>query len=123
MHFRTGFSAAVLLGLLVVLIAICGCTSSGKPSSGSPDTLPDVSAETAAMAGLYKSVEDPSSQIQLDGTGKAYIIKPEGRIAGTFTKENGEIKICTEDAGGRSCFMAPVEADGSFVLGQNTYKQ
>lgn len=85
--------------------------------------LPAVSADTAAMAGTYTSVEDQVSKIVLDADGRAAIVKPEGRIDGTYTIENGEIKICVEESDGRSCLMAPVQPDGSFVLGENTYKQ
>ena len=122
MNFRNGFSAAFLCGLLVVSIAICGCTSSGPPAAGT-DSLPAVSADTAAMAGMYTSVEDGESKILLENDGRAYIVKPNGKVTGTFTKENGEIKICVEESDGRSCLYAPVQPDGSFVLGENTYKQ
>jgi len=123
MDFRTVFSAAFLCGLLLVSMMICGCTSSSETPAAGTDSLPAVSAETAAMAGTYTSVEDQVSQIVLEADGRASIVKPAGTIAGTFTMENGEIKICVEESDGRSCLMAPVEPDGSFVLGQNTYKQ
>ena len=122
MNFRTGFSAAFLCGLLVVSIAICGCTSSETPAADA-DAGPGVSADTAAMAGTYTSVEDQESKIILEANGKASIVKPDGKITGTFTKENGKIKICVEETDGRTCLYAPVEPDGSFVLGLNTYKQ
>jgi hypothetical protein len=122
MNFQTGFSAASLCGLLVLLLLISGCTSSGTPAVA-PDAGPEVSADTAAMAGTYTSVEDQESKIILEANGKASIEKPNGKIAGTYTKENGEIKICVEESDGRSCLMAPVQPDGSFVLGQNTYKK
>jgi hypothetical protein len=111
-----------LCGLLVVSIAACGCTSSGTPAAGT-ESLPEVSAETAAMAGMYTSVEDGVSKILLEKDGRAYIVKPNGKVTGTFTKENGELKICVEESDGRSCLMVPVQPDGSFVLGENTYKQ
>jgi hypothetical protein len=122
MRFRTCFSAAFLCGLLVVSIAICGCTSPATPAAGG-DVLPGVSADTAAMAGMYTSVEDGQSKILLEKDGRAYIVKPNGKITGTYTKENGEIKICAEESDGRTCIYAPVQPDGSFVLGENTYKQ
>jgi|WetSurMetagenome_2_1015567.scaffolds.fasta_scaffold09933_4 hypothetical protein len=123
MNSRTVFSAAFLCGLLLVSIIICGCTSSSETPAAGTDSLPAVSAETAAMAGTYTSVEDQVSQIVLEADGRASIVKPTGTIAGTFTMENGEIRICVEESDGRSCLRAPVEPDGSFVLGQNTYKQ
>jgi hypothetical protein len=122
MNSGMNFSAAFLCGLLVLSLVICGCTSSETPAT-SPDAGPAVSADTSALAGMYKSVEDQESRIQLDADGKAYIIKPNGKIAGTYSKENGEIKICVEESDGRSCLYAPVQPDGSFVLGENTYKK
>jgi len=122
MDFRADFSAAFLCGLLVVSIAICGCTSPGTQAAG-PDPGPSVSADTAAMAGTYTSAEDRESKIILEANGKATMVKPGGKIAGTFTKENGEIKICVEESDGRSCLSAPVQPDRTFVLGENTYQQ
>jgi hypothetical protein len=75
------------------------------------------------MAGMYTSVEDGQSKILLEKDGRAYIVKPEGKVTGTFTKENGELKICAEESDGRTCVYAPIQPDGSFVLGENTYKQ
>lgn len=105
-----------------MLVMISGCTSSETPSAGA-DAGPAVSADTSAMAGMYRSVEDQESKILLEADGRAYIIKPNGKVTGTYSRENGEIKICAEESDGRSCFYAPIQPDGSFVLGENTYKK
>jgi hypothetical protein len=120
MQFRATFSAAFLCGLLVLSIMISGCTSADTPAGSSG---PAVSADTAAMAGLYKSVDDQNYKLLLEADGKATWVTGEGRVTGTFTKENGEVKVCAEEKDGRTCIYAPIQPDGSILVGTNIYRQ
>lgn len=122
MDFQKFFSVSFLCGLAVLLVVAGGCTSSDQ-SDESPDTGSDVSPDTGGMSGTYTSVEDPANSFVLNPDGTVQWKNDAGGFTGTYTVVNGELKVCVEEKDGTSCIRAPVEADGSFVYGLNTYRK
>jgi hypothetical protein len=58
------------------------------------------------------------------------VLKPDGTVqrknddndfSGTYVMVNGELNVCVKESDVTPCIYAPVEADGSFVQGLNTY--
>jgi hypothetical protein len=116
------FSVPFLCGLLVLLIVVCGCTSS-DPSDESPDTGSVASPDTGGMSGTYTSVEDPANRFVLNPDGTVQWKNDAGGFTGTYTVVNGELKVCAEEKDGTSCIYTSVDGDGSFVYGLNTYRK
>ncbi|MEI7857497.1 MAG: hypothetical protein WCH85_08340 [Methanomicrobiales archaeon] len=46
-----------------------------------------------------------------------------GGFSGTYSAVESQLKLCTKDANGSSCYYVPVEADGSFIYGDNTFRK
>jgi len=122
MNFQKICSVSILCGLLVVLIAVCGCTSP-DPSVGSPGTDSGASSDTGGMSGMYTSVEDPANSFVQKPDGTVQWKNDAGGFSGTYAMVNGELKVCVEESDGTTCIYAPIEADGSFVYGLNTYRK
>ena len=116
------FSLSFLCGLLAVLVLVSGCTSS---DSSAGTAVPDAGAspDTGGLSGTYTSVEDPANSFVLNPDGTVQFRNAAGGFSGTYTVVNGELKVCMEEKDGTSCIRTPVEADGSFVYGLNTYRK
>jgi len=122
LEFKKFFSVSFLCGLLVLLVVAGGCTSS-DPLDESPDTGSGASPDTGGMSGTYTSVEDPANSFVLNPDGTVQWKNDAGGFTGTYTVVDGELKVCVEEKDGTSCIHAPVETDGSFVYGLNTYRK
>jgi major membrane immunogen (membrane-anchored lipoprotein) len=106
-----------LCGMLALSLIICGCTSSdGSASSGSV-------SDTSGISGTYKNSDDASISYVLKSDGTFQYSNGAGGFSGTYSIAESQLKLCTKDADGSSCYSVPIEADGSFVYGYNTFRK
>jgi hypothetical protein len=101
---------------------IGGCTSSDGSTFGQ-DTGSDISFEINGISGSYTRVEDPANRFVLYPGGNVEFRNAAGGFSGTYTPDEGNLKICAEESDGTTCIYAPLEADGSFVYDLNTYRK
>ena len=118
MEFKKVLLKSFLCCLLVLFLVSSGCTS-----SGGSETIPDTGSASGGISGTYTSVEDPANSFLLKSDGKVQFKNAAGGFSGIYTTENSNIRICYEESDGTSCITAPMEADGSFVYGLNTYRK
>lgn len=109
---------ALFCCLLVLSLVISGCTSSG----GSADS-PGSGSDTSGIAGTYKNIDDSAVTYTLKTDGTFQYSNGVSGFLGTYSLAEGELKLCTKDTDGSSCFSVPMEADGSFIYGYNTFRK
>lgn len=110
---------AFLCGLLVFSVMISGCTSSDGsgpgPESGSGE------GPYSGYAGTYTNTDDAATKFILDADGKFDHTNGVSRYSGTWSVVEGQFRFCTEDKDSTECFTVPIESDGSFTYGYNTF--
>ena len=106
-------ATALLIGVLVSLLLIAGCTSSSPSSSSSSSNL----------AGTYTATgDDDHSVLQLNADGTGTGSSDTGStVQDTWTVDGSTIKVCVQ--GVDTCATGTINSDGSLMFGPLTYRK
>lgn len=118
----TVFPVSFLCCLPALSLVICGCTSSGEPAAG-PETGSGASPDTSQYAGTCTNTDDTETTFVLNTDGTFRHSNGVSSYFGTCSYENGDLRFCTAERDGTTWFSVPVEADGSFTNGYNTFRK
>jgi ABC-type Fe3+-hydroxamate transport system substrate-binding protein len=107
---------ALLIGVLVSLLLIAGCTSSSSPSSSSSSSSPN-------LAGTYTATgDDDHSVLQLNADGTGTGSSDTGStVQDTWTADGSTLKVCVQ--GMDTCTSGTINSDGSLTFGPLTFRK